>query len=90
MTPMEGRGKCERPRGGKARWCAALAEVLNAKDTVGVFQYDGFNLRTGSYRTIGVAARATRKGRPILFNACPYCGESILFADKPATKDVPK
>ena len=50
-----------------------------------MFQYDSLNFKTGKFRTLGVAAREGMKpkGRAILFNHCPFCGEKIFFGDAP-------
>lgn len=74
---------CKPPRGGKTRWCGGLEAILNATDTRGVFQYDSLNFKTGTFKTLGVAAREGMKpkGRPILFNRCPFCGEIIFFGE---------
>jgi len=85
MPPAVGRPRlrtpCKPPRAGKTRWCGALEAILNATDTRGVFQYDGYSFKTGKFSTLGVAAREGMKpkGAPILFNHCPFCGEKIFF-----------
>jgi len=72
---------CKPPRGLRGRWCSGLAAILSGTFGRGVFVVDIHNFKTRKSRIIGVASRigATHTGAPLMFNRCPFCGESILF-----------
>ena len=75
------KAKCKRPSATKDRWCSGMSAVLSGTFGKGVFVVDVYNFGTGKSRVIGVATRigGERRGRPLMFNHCPFCGEPILW-----------